>query len=173
MATEHIYFWGRPCDLVEEPDRNALKAVYKGAIGDGWSNNENWLTDAPLDDWYGVSADAADVVPGLELPHNGLSGVLAPEIANLLYLATLVLDGNPGLGGEVPEQMLYLALLSSLRTEDTGLCPPGAKPFLEWLGRIDDANVELCPDDHSNDASGATFLELGGSLEGKLESQLD
>ena len=163
----------RPCELVEEQNRNALKAIYTGAIGDSWSNNENWLTDAPLDDWYGVTANAADVVTELELTNNGLSGVLAFETANLLDLAILVLDGNPELGGEVPEQMLYLALLSSLRLEDTGLCLPGAKAFQDWLGRIDDSNVELCPDDHSNDASGATFLELGGSLEGKLESALD
>ncbi|MDE2982076.1 MAG: Ig-like domain-containing protein [Gemmatimonadota bacterium] len=165
--------WANPCEIVEDKDRNILNEIYKWTNGDDWSNNENWLTDAPLDDWHGVTADTADVVSGLELADNGLSGILPLETGDLAHLRTLVLGGNPGLGGELPERMLRLALLSTLRLEGTGLCLPGAKPFRDWLGLIEDAVVGLCPDDHGNDARGATVGELGETIEGELESHGD
>lgn len=165
--------WATECELVADADRKTLEEVYRWANGDDWSNSENWLTDAPLDDWHGVTADTADVVSGLDLADNGLTGILASEIGNLAHLRTLALDGNPGLGGEVPERMLRLALLSTLRLDGTGVCLPGAKPFRDWLGRIEDAEAQPCPDDHGNDAEGATGAELGERIEGELESHGD
>ncbi|MCY3600279.1 MAG: M66 family metalloprotease, partial [Gemmatimonadetes bacterium] len=157
------------------PDR--LPAVLddddKWTNGDDWSNNGNWLTDAPLDDWHGVTADTADMVLGLELADNDLSGILPLETGDLAHLRTLVLGGNAGFGGEVPERMLRLALISTLRLEGTGLCLPGAKPFRDWLGLIEDAEVELCPDDHGNDPGGATVGKLGERFEGRIESAGD
>ena len=41
-----------------ESDRAALVAFYHATDGDNWANNEGWLTDAPLNDWYGVSAQS-------------------------------------------------------------------------------------------------------------------
>lgn len=161
------------CEFVADADRNTLEQIYRWANGDEWNASANWLTDAPLDDWHGVTADTADVVSGLELADNGLSGILASEIGNLAHLRTLALGGNAGLGGEVPERMLRLALLSTLRLDGTGLCLPGSKPFRDWLGRIEDAAVEPCPDDHGNDARGATGAELGERIVGELESHGD
>ncbi len=165
--------WARPCGIVVDADRRTLKQIYRWANGDDWSNNENWLTDTPLDEWHGVTADTADVVSGLDLADNGLTGILASETGNLAHLRTLALGGNPELGGEVPERMLRLALLSKLRLDGTGLCLPGAKPFRDWVGRIEDAEVETCPDDHGNDAQGATGAKLGERIEGELESHGD
>lgn len=165
--------WALPCEIVADKDRNILKEFYRWTNGEDWSNSENWLTDAPLDDWHGVTADTADVVSGLELGDNGLSGVVPLETGDLAHLRTLALGGNTGLGGELPERMLRLALLSTLRLEGTGLCLPGAKRFRDWLGRIGDAEVELCPDDHGNDAGGASVGELGERFEGELESADD
>ncbi|WP_420448604.1 Ig-like domain-containing protein [Candidatus Palauibacter sp.] len=165
--------WADPCEIVEDKDRNILKEFYRWTNGEDWSNSENWLTDAPLDDWHGVTADTADVVSGLELGDNGLSGIVPLETGDLTHLRTLALGGNAGLGGELPERMLRLALLSTLRLEGTGLCLPGAKRFRDWLGRIGDAEVELCPDDHGNDAGGASVGEVGERFEGELESADD
>ena len=165
--------WATSCELVADADRKTLEQVYRWANGDDWTNSENWLTDAPLDDWHGVTADTADMVSGLELADNGLSGILASEIGNLAHLRTLALGGNAGIGGEVPERMLRLALLSTLRLGGTGLCVPGAKSFRDWLERIEDAEASLCPDDHGNDAEGATGVRLGERIEGELESHDD
>ncbi len=165
--------WARPCEIVEDRDRNILGEIHKWTNGGEWSNSENWLTDAPLNDWHGVTADTAGVVSGLELADNGLSGFLPLETGDLTHLRTLALGGNPALGGEVPDRMLRLALLETLRLEGTGVCLPGATSFRDWLGRIEDAEVELCPDDHGNDSGSATAGELGERLEGDLESRGD
>ena len=35
-------------------DRQALEALYHANEGDYWGNNANWMTNKPLDEWYGV-----------------------------------------------------------------------------------------------------------------------
>ena len=39
------------------PDRGALVAIYNATGGPNWRLNTNWLTDAPVGEWHGVSAD--------------------------------------------------------------------------------------------------------------------
>ena len=63
-------------------DRAALAALYEAAGGEGWLDSDNWLSDAPLDQWYGVAADATSRVSGLDLRGNGLSGVIPPELGD-------------------------------------------------------------------------------------------
>ena len=70
---------------VVNPDRAALVALYNATDGPNWVDNTNWLTDAPLGEWYGVSTDAAGRVVGIDLrgqwaPVKGLSGAIPPEI---------------------------------------------------------------------------------------------
>ena len=45
--------------VVENRDRAALVALYEATEGPNWVNSENWLTDAPLGDWYGVDTDGS------------------------------------------------------------------------------------------------------------------
>ena len=45
------------------PAREALVALYNATGGPNWANSENWLTDAPLHDWYGVRAGQRDGLP--------------------------------------------------------------------------------------------------------------
>ena len=52
-------------EIAEE--RAALVALYNATDGPNWVNNENWLTDAPLGEWYGVDTDNAGRVVGLNL----------------------------------------------------------------------------------------------------------
>lgn len=35
--------------------KKALEAMYKSLDGDHWVNNENWLSDKPIQEWYGVN----------------------------------------------------------------------------------------------------------------------
>ena len=52
---------------VEHPDRAALVALYNATDGPNWVNSDNWLTDAPLGDWYGVETDVSGRVVRLDL----------------------------------------------------------------------------------------------------------
>ena len=54
------------------PDRAALVALYNATDGPNWENNANWLSYAPLEEWYGVSTDSNGRVVRLSLNDNGL-----------------------------------------------------------------------------------------------------
>ena len=135
---------------VENPDRAALVALYDATDGPNWVNNENWLTDAPLGDWYGVrtddsgrvvsillkSNDLAGPIPGqlgnlaslkfLDLTNNWLSGPIPPELGNLASLEHLIILGS-GLAGSIPSDLGNLANLRSLSLFSnflTGPIPP-------------------------------------------------
>lgn len=75
----------------ENPDRAALVALYNATDGPNWVNSENWLTDAPLGEWHGVSthdhtgrvtrielSGEWDADEGRSVPH-GLTGSIPPE----------------------------------------------------------------------------------------------
>ncbi len=38
-----------------ETDREVLVALYNATDGPNWVDNDNWLSDAPLDEWFGVT----------------------------------------------------------------------------------------------------------------------
>ena len=64
----------------EETDRDALVAFYRATDGDNWYRNENWLTNAPIDTWYGVITDRMGRVIELSLSENDLSGSIPPVL---------------------------------------------------------------------------------------------
>ena len=94
-------------------DRAALVALYNATDGENWANNTNWLTDAPLYQWYGVSADPNGRVIHLYLDCNQLSGEIPEELDNLTSLGALFLSHNR-LSGEIPEELGSLTNLHTL-----------------------------------------------------------
>lgn len=76
------------------PERTALEAIYRDAAGSGWTHSDNWCSDRPLDEWYGVATDAQGHVTELRLPHNNLRGAIAHEIADLTHLRILDMSHN-------------------------------------------------------------------------------
>ena len=84
-------------------DRDVLVALYHSTDGDNWLRSDNWLTDAPIGSWYGVVADNGVRVMGLDLPNNGLSGSIPPELGNLISLESLWAGSN-FLSGEIPPE---------------------------------------------------------------------
>ena len=105
-------------------DRKVLEALYNATDGPNWRNAENWLTDAPLGDWYGVSTDASGRVVGLDLSgrwdyatrewiRHGLSGPIQAELGNLTRLQELNLSINQ-LTGSIPVELGGLAELREL-----------------------------------------------------------
>ena len=96
-----------------ETDREALVALYNATDGPNWANNENWLSDAPIGEWYGVRTDDNGRVTWLFLYENRLSGEIPPELGNLANLETLGLSNNR-LSGEIPPELGNLANLENL-----------------------------------------------------------
>ncbi len=112
-------------------DRQALEALYRATNGPGWTDSTNWLTDAPLAEWYGVTTDASGRVTGLELADNGLSGPLLGALGDLANLQTLSLWRNE-LTGPIPSSLGNLSDLRSLYLSDNGL----TGPIPSSLGRL-------------------------------------
>ena len=49
------------------PDAEALAAVYNALDGANWDVDTNWLSDAALGEWHGVTTDETGRVTGLDL----------------------------------------------------------------------------------------------------------
>ncbi len=70
-------------------DREALVALYIATDGPNWDRNIDWLSDAPLGEWYGVITNDEGRVTLLDLHHNDLSGEIPPELGSLANLLVL------------------------------------------------------------------------------------
>ena len=156
---------------VFHPDRAALVALYNATDGPNWVDNTNWLTDAPLREWYGVVADAKGGVVRLELSgrwdnearverHHGLSGVIPAELANLSNLERLDLGIN-GLSGPIPPELGGLSMLRHLDLASNDLSG-SIPPELGGLSMLRHLDIGV------NDLSGPIPPELGNLS--KLES---
>ena len=103
-----------------ETDRQALVDLYNRTGGANWKHNSNWLTDAPLSDWYGVRVDANGRVVELTLAQNGLTGQIPETIDTLSQLGVLDLAGN-ALTGNIPGTIGSLINLGSLLLQNNQL----------------------------------------------------
>ena len=139
---------------VQNPDRAALVALYHATNGPNWINNENWLTDAPLGDWYGVDTDGSGrVVHVLWLVGNDLSGPIPPELGSLANLTRLTLEEN-ALSGPIPPELGSLANLTTLGLWGNQLSGP-IPPELGSLANLTRLTLE------QNALSGPIPPELG------------
>ena len=82
--------------------------------GADWLTDTNWLTDAPLGDWHGVTVDEEGRVTALELSGNGLARSIPLTRSGLTSLTTLDLSNNSLVGG-IPSS---LSRFTSLRVLD-------------------------------------------------------
>ena len=128
-------------------DREILEIFYEATGGDDWTDNTNWLSDADLDEWYGVRAHQGKVsniflrennlvgaIPpelgGLEklfalsLDENRLSGPIPPELSKFNGLRDLFLGRNPGISGRIPAELGYMQRLEYLGLDQTNLTGP-------------------------------------------------
>ena len=118
-------------------DRAALVAIYEATDGANWANNDNWLTDAPLEDWHGVHANPnnPERVAALYLQGNQLKGPLPPELGNLADLQNLWIQDN-ALTGRIPPELGNLTNLRWLWIDYTGLTGP-IPPELGMLSNLE------------------------------------
>ncbi len=178
--------------VISKRDRNALIALYRATDGPNWTEKENWLSNRPLDEWYGVTTNSAGRVTWLELSFNGLKGSIPAAIGDLDRLLVLLLAGNeltgsiPGeignlrelvflflqsneLTGEIPAELGRLRDLLALYLQSnrlTGEIPPelGRLPRLGFLGLGLNALTGEIPASFRN-LSGLTYL---GARENEL-----
>ena len=161
---------------VENPDRAALVALYEATDGPNWADNTNWLTDAPLGEWYGVATGALggrvshldlggkyedESDTGERTPH-GLKGSLPAELGDLANLILLNLEINE-LSGPIPPELGNLARLEWLELSYNELS--GSIPIeLGRLSNLRSLSIQF------NDLSGSIPTELGdlSSLNGLL-----
>ena len=137
-------------------DRAALEALYHATGGDDWTDNTNWLSDAPIGKWHGVDAttdgrvdnlslDANNLtgqIPAaiglldtlfiLDLSNNSLSGPVPRSIGRLSRLRDLTLRENRELDGPLPPEMGDMVRLKYLSVTNTGL----SGPLPETLSRL-------------------------------------
>ena len=150
-------------------ERLALVEFHDSTGGDDWTDDDGWGGASPVGDWYGVTVDADDsLVRRLDLPDNGLEGLLPPVIANLREMETLDLSdngleegiptalttmdaldtlrisGNGDMEGPLPYRMIDLEDLKALQYEDTDLCASPAPTFQEWIDSLDVADGATC-----------------------------
>ena len=112
-------------------DRAVLVTLYETTGGPNWKNSENWLTDAPLGTWYGVTTDASGRVVRLDLSgtgvalesRHGLSGPIPPELGDLANLEELRLSLNE-LTGPIPSELGNLRRLETLYLHYNALTGP-------------------------------------------------
>ena len=94
-------------------DREVLDALYHATGGPDWNDRTNWLSAAPLSEWFGVGSDDNGRVTSLSLAQNGLSGAIPPALSQLTHLQELDLGQNK-LSGTIPPELIHLTNLQEL-----------------------------------------------------------
>ena len=132
---------------VSGSDRTILGILFRATGGEEWTDTTNWMSNKPLDEWYGVQARDGRVtmltlgnnnltgpIPAalglledlelLDLHGNSLTGPIPPAVARLRNLGGLFLDDNPGLAGSLPPMMGRMSELRNLFLGNTGIMGP-------------------------------------------------
>lgn len=98
----------QPCQSAEYmgqstcSDRNdvgVLTLLYQSTGGDDWYNNDGWLTDADICEWYGITcweegADRIGRVRHIHLDNNNLVGSIPQNVYALETLTTMTFSRN-------------------------------------------------------------------------------
>jgi len=104
---EDVYSYGEIMEFTTEESEDSairalLKLIYEQTNGDNWTNNENWLSDKPIDEWYGVYISDDVRYYGqiwLNLNNNNLTGHIDLSLADDLAASALSLLGQLNCGG--------------------------------------------------------------------------
>ena len=167
--------------------RGVLKTFYEATDGPNWVNSDGWLTDAPLDEWYGVDIDGFGRVVGLNLqgqwdeerrewiPH-GLQGSIPAQLGSLTDLRHLLLDNN-ALAGGIPPELGNLVDLMSLNLGSnalTGSIPTelGNLVNIEWLQVGNNTLTGPIPTELGSLAALRSLSLRGNQLTGSIPGEL-
>ena len=161
-------------------ERAALEAIYRALHGEDWSDSENWCTDAPLKQWYGVMTNTfkgeAHVVY-LHLQYLGAHGQIPSAIGELRYLRELWIIGDSGIEGVLPASMANLTELRDLSISGTSISGPipkclSALQKLEILGLDNNRFTGNLPLWLSGMPALYNFGFWGNCLDGQIDGRL-
>lgn len=99
-------------------EREALEALYRATNGTEWTNDDNWGSDRPLNEWYGISTDSHGLVENISLSGNNLTGYIPEEIGYFQNLRHLDLSYNP-IEGKLPDALFTLSNLGHIGLAST------------------------------------------------------
>ena len=148
-------------------DRDVLLGLYEATGGPNWTEDGNWLSDDPLEDWHGVETDEEGRVVGLRLRFNNMIGVIPPELSGLAKLERLDLSVNYDLSGPIPPELGKLAKLKFLWLGTNDL----SGPIPPELGRL--AKLEYLDLGGGNRLSGAHPARTGRSYQPSVGSAIE
>ena len=144
---------GVVCDALAT-QRDILWTLYEATDGPNWRNSGGWMSDAPVEDWYGLSVDSAGAVTELRLAANSLSGAIPAELGELTRLEIIDLFGNE-LTGPIPAEL-------------------GALDRLWWVLDLGDNGLSGPIPPELGELSDLTYLDLSGNgLTGSIPPELE
>ena len=97
--------------------RKALIDLYNSTDGDGWTRNDNWCSDLPLSEWYGITTNKEagisddDGVARIALSNNNLTGTLPSSIGALSGGRLGVTLSSNHISGTLPKEAFRLEAL--------------------------------------------------------------
>ena len=72
-----------------------LETIYKTTYGESWTRSDNWCSDRPLSEWYGITTDSEGNVTSINLENNNLSGSLTMYLSSFAKLTDFNVNNNP------------------------------------------------------------------------------
>ncbi|MBO7554193.1 MAG: hypothetical protein J6T82_09205 [Bacteroidaceae bacterium] len=84
--------------------RPVLMEFYHALGGEQWKYNQNWGTDAPLNDWSGLRLEDGQIV-ALQMHYNNLKGEIPEVIGQLKTLQEFDILGDEDVVGKLPESL--------------------------------------------------------------------
>lgn len=126
-----------------QADSLILIDIYNDLGGEDWSTSDNWLTFAPLEDWYGVKIKD-NRVSELNLSNIGIKGRIPSSLYDLDALRKLKFFTGE-INQSLTDEIYKLQNLSELTIQNCGLT--GTIPYrmdsLSFLTRLDLARNKL------------------------------
>lgn len=107
-------------EQIRKQVREALVEFYKATNGDKWSNNTNWCSNKPIDEWFGVTKGSdLPYIQGLDLSGNNLSGKLPSTdcLQRMVGLNSLHLWEN-NIGGSIPNSLQHVYTLERFMADN-------------------------------------------------------
>jgi hypothetical protein len=81
-----------PADI-PQGEANILIELYTESAGGGWTTKTNWLNNAVVGTWHGITVTTGHVT-GIALNSNNLIGVIPASLGDLEYTTSINLSGN-------------------------------------------------------------------------------